>query len=346
MRSRLPARVLAALSIALLLLLAAACGDGGGSDDEAVPTGPTATSGPPPTSPNVDLDLCAGVQQVLGNVAPAELTEISGLAAGRASEDVLWAHNDSGDTARVFALARDGSLVATYNLTGAEAVDWEDMAIGPGPEDGVDYLYLADIGDNAATRPEVVLYRVPEPEVDAAAGVGPIDVNGVERLAFTYPDHPHDAETLLIDPVLEELFILTKDLQTNVASIFSASTAVEPGQSVVLSMAGQLDLTRLQSKVVLPPEAPQLPRAIPALPTGGDVAPDGDVIALRTYSTVWLWRRLDNSSSLIEAFRNAPCEGPSQIEVQGEAIALDPDAGGYITVSEGANPLINHFGAP
>ena len=345
MQPRAALHVLVALSITLVL--AAACGGGGGSDDDPTPGGPTATTGPPPTSPNVGLDVCAGAHEVLGNVGRAELAEISGLAAGRTNDGVLWAHNDSGDTARVFALGREGGLLATYNLTGAEAVDWEDMAIGPGPDSGVDYLYLADMGDNAAMRPEIVIYRVPEPEVPITTAIAApaIDLSGVERLAFTYPDGPHDAETLLIDPLLEEMFILTKDLQPNTTSIYSASTAVEPGESVTLSMVGQLDMARLQSSVVLPPDAPQLPRAIPALPTGGDVSRDGDLIALRTYSTVWFWRR-SGQSPLINSFNRAPCEGPTQIEEQGEAIAIDPDGRGYITVSEGVNPPLNHFGAP
>ena len=39
-------------------------------------------------------------------------------------------------------------------MTGAMAVDWEDIALGPGP-DGRDDLFVGDIGDNARpTRTE------------------------------------------------------------------------------------------------------------------------------------------------------------------------------------------------
>ena len=37
-----------------------------------------------------------------------------------------------------------------YNLTGAKMRDWEDIAVGPGPEPNVDYLYVGAIGDNDA----------------------------------------------------------------------------------------------------------------------------------------------------------------------------------------------------
>jgi hypothetical protein len=39
--------------------------------------------------------------------------------------------------------------------------DWEDVAAGPCP--GGRCLYVADIGDNTASRPSVTVYRVPEP---------------------------------------------------------------------------------------------------------------------------------------------------------------------------------------
>jgi hypothetical protein len=80
------------------------------------------------------------------------LTEISGIAASRKFSDVLWAHDASGDSARVFAMATDGTHLATFNLSGATNVDWEDMAIGPGPVAGIDYLYFADTGNNWTRR--------------------------------------------------------------------------------------------------------------------------------------------------------------------------------------------------
>ena len=35
------------------------------------------------------------------------------------------------------------------DLQGADLRDWEDMALGPGPKQGQDYLYVGDIGDKA-----------------------------------------------------------------------------------------------------------------------------------------------------------------------------------------------------
>ena len=129
-----------------------------------------------------------------GTVETELLTEVSGLVASRSQEDTLWAHNDSGDVARVFAMAVDGRHLGSYTLAGVEAIDWEDMAIGPGPVEGEDYLYLGDIGDNPAERPEIIIYRVLEPD----AGVSGT-LTDIETLVLRYPDRPHDAEVLLVD---------------------------------------------------------------------------------------------------------------------------------------------------
>jgi hypothetical protein len=106
----------------------------------------------------------------VGKVADSALTEISGISTSRQTPGVIWAHNDSGDVNRVFALSSSGTRLATFYLTGASAIDWEDLAIGPGPIPGQDYLYVADTGNNSLNRATVTIYRVAEPSL---AGLTP-----------------------------------------------------------------------------------------------------------------------------------------------------------------------------
>ena len=96
---------------------------------------------------------------------------------------LLWAHNDSGDTARVFAVGRDGRDRGTVTVSGATAIDWEDIALGPAPH-GKPYLYAGDIGDNfpgdrespsAACRTE-------------AAGFGSTTSVATRSVTLNYPD--------------------------------------------------------------------------------------------------------------------------------------------------------------
>lgn len=142
----------------------------------------------------------AAVDRVLKD---GRITESSGLARSYLQKGRLWTHNDSGDSARVLAIGRGGATTATYTLTGASHRDWEGMASVT--RKGVSYLYLADIGDNGKTRPEIYVHRIREPRPSAASGSRtPI------TWAFAYPDGPHNAEAILVRPGTLRIFIVTK----------------------------------------------------------------------------------------------------------------------------------------
>ena len=96
------------------------------------------------------------------------LKEASGLAASARNPGVLWTHND-GSQGKIYALATNGSLLATFDVNNVD--DLEDIAVGPGPTNGVSYLYIGDIGGSAGTngqRSSVKIIRVLEPPVDLA----------------------------------------------------------------------------------------------------------------------------------------------------------------------------------
>ena len=323
----------ATIGAMLLLLTLAACdGDSNDSPEASQTTvGSTATVA-------VELEtVCAsGPATAIGTVETAELTEISGFVASRTQEGVLWAHNDSGDTARVFAMTEEGDDLGAYTLAGVEAIDWEDMALGPGPVAGTDYLYLGDIGDNPAERPEITVYRVPEP--DAGSGG---ELTDVEALVLQYPDRPHDAEVLLVDPLDGTIYIVTKEVAGGLSTVFRTSGT--EGQSAVLEEVATVDFRALEVTAELPDDAGPLVLALGWLPTGGDVAPDRSAMAIRTYSGVWVWP-LEDSADLGQAFAGEPCEAPAAIEPQGEAVAFDAESAGFYTASEGINVPIYYTG--
>ena len=45
--------------------------------------------------------------------------------------------------------------------------DFEDITIGAGPEEGVDYIYVGDIGNNNYDRTILYIYRFPEPDLSS-----------------------------------------------------------------------------------------------------------------------------------------------------------------------------------
>lgn len=296
-------------------LLLGACSSGPVHTDSAARTPPT------PAAPAPLADDCPrfAVAPSVGALTPPQLVEASGLAASRKSPGVLWTHNDSDlDGPFVYAFAADDArYLGRWRLDGAVVRDWEDMAIGPGP-DGGDALYVGDFGDNLRRRPEVVVYRVPEPAVDLAAAPADHRLEGVEALAFTYPGgQAHNAEALLVDPVRGDMCIVTK--RFGAAELFCAAAPLRSG---VLTAAG--------------------PLAVAGLVTGGAVSLAGDLIAVRTYLDVRLWRR-DPARPLAEALRGPGCDLPVALERQGEAITFAPDGRGYYTVSEGPSPTLHAY---
>ncbi|MBI1319939.1 MAG: hypothetical protein GC168_13505 [Candidatus Hydrogenedens sp.] len=260
----------------------------------------------------------------LPSPALAGLREISGIVASRRYEGVFWVHNDSGDTARIYALGADGAHLGTFNLAGASARDYEDIALGPGPESGADYLYVGDIGDNDQERPAITVYRVAEPVVDKDAAPADAALTGVEAFELRYPGAPesvYNAETLLVDPADGTVLIVTKDLgaEAGLSHVFAAPNPLNP--------AGPNTLTEVATLNFGPGRAHQI--------TGGDIRGDGREVALRTYSLIYLWPRLAGAG-WAEVFGQAPCKVIPGIEPQGEAVCFAADGINLYTVSEAA----------
>ncbi len=266
--------------------------------------------------PNAIGPLSAGI------VADAGINECSGLAWSR-TQPVLWLHNDSGDSARFFGIAEDGELLAIVSLGGASARDWEDMAMGPCPGGGY-AIHIADIGDNARARTSVWVHRVPEPMIDLDGIPASVTMTDYDSFQFVYPDGPHDAETLLVDPATGDVYIVSKESDGRSRVFFAACPT--DGATITLVEVASLQFG-----------TSSLPGSM--LATGGDVAPDGRKILIRTYSRAFMFLR-PAGGSLADAFGEVPCAVPSPSEAQGESIAFTGDGLGFHTLSEGLNQTV------
>jgi hypothetical protein len=307
---RVPHPGVLALAAALALT---ACG---GGEAPATATTSAAVGHAPASRPA----LCGPVRVVrAGTVDAAEATELSGLVLSHTQAGVLWAHNDSGDRARVFALRTDGRLMGSLDVPGAEAVDWEDLAIGPGGD-----LLIGDIGDNGSARASIDVYRVPEPRQPAVGGV----TAPATRLRLRYPDGPHDAETLLADPRTGELVVITKRLDGR-SAIFTTRVP-ERGVPAQATLRGRGTLGF----------------GFGGLATAGDVSADGRTVVVRTYSGFSVWTRRPGTS-LAATLRRTPCSGRVSLmpEGQGEALALTRSGRSFFTVPEGASPTLRRYSA-
>ena len=94
------------------------------------------------------------------------LAEISGLVHSRRNPGILWAHNDSGDSARIYGIDLQGALRAVVDLDGIQAVDFEDIGTGRCPNSENVCLWVADIGDNDRIRDFIKVHVFQDPEID------------------------------------------------------------------------------------------------------------------------------------------------------------------------------------
>jgi hypothetical protein len=206
--------------------------------------------------------------------------------------------------------------------------DIEDVAVGPGPVPGVSYLYVGDIGGNVGTnvtRTNVTIIRIPEPEVDLAWASNPRSPSFSRRDRFTlvYPDGSHDAETLLVDPLAGDVWVVTKEIGQ--ARFYRANLNAAPdGSTVMLEYVVSVDFHQASA---------------------GDISADGTQIVLRREDVGLLWSRCDGetiSNALLRAPQSIPIVG-RPIEPNGEGLAFLRDGTGYVTISEGTNPPIYFF---
>lgn len=266
-----------------------------------------------------------GDTQTWGALQSDEISETSGVVASGQSAGVLWVHNDSGDSARLFALAEDGALLGTYTLDTSPR-DWEDLAAGWNEELGSDSLYIGDVGDNARSRSSISVLVLPEPAVDAGQEAVSETIADFSTLTLTYPDdEAHNCETLAYDPRTGSLIIVTKSSDGE-SHIFEKPAPHEDGTSTELTWIHTLQFGTE-------------PLTGSANTTAGAFSALGDRFLIRTYSDAWLWIR-DGSESLRTALEGEACDAESPSESQGEAIGFTPDGAGYVTISEGTGSAV------
>jgi hypothetical protein len=180
----------------------------------------------------------------LFSFADDEIFESSGLVD---RGDVVYTDNDSGDDAVVYGVDPDTGRTVS-RTTYADSV--EDVeAVAPGAAGTV---WAGDTGDNRHRRDHVEVYRL-EPRDGDHPG---------QRFTLTYPDGAHDAETLLVQPRTQRVFVVSK-------SAFGGTVYAAPRDLVEGTAPNRL----------------QAFARVDGLVTDGSFFPDGRHVVLRTYST-------------------------------------------------------------
>lgn len=241
----------------------------------------------------------------LGSVSN-DLVEASGLVASRANPRYLWSHNDSGNPAEVFLIDEQAKIKLTVRLKDINNRDFEDIAIGGGPDPKKNYIYLADIGDNLAVYPQKIIYRFEEPLLSSEDRIELLDF---DTLVVELPDQIRDSETLMIDPISKDMILVSKREESVLVYRID-----NPGQSDTLmaEIAGKLPLHKI---------------------VAGDISSDGREVLMKDYDHIYYWKK-KASESIFELLKSAPIELSYDREPQGESIAWSVDGSGFYTLSE------------
>ena len=260
----------------------------------------------------------------LATIANTAVNESSGLVASRTLPGAYWTNNDSGDGPFIYAFNTRGESLAVFRVTGANARDWEDISAGPGPQRNRSYLYIGDIGDNSAKRSEIVVYRIPEPDLKTAnrnsSKSRPIATENAEAIRLVYPDGKHDAETLLVHPSTGNLYIVTKVAFANPV-VYEAQAPLDTGKPITLRRIGEV----------------RVPSIFGGAITGGSVSPDGRRVALCDYFAGYELVLPASSGNFNDIWKQTMMSFDLGKRPQGESIAYRLDGNALLATSEGKN---------
>ncbi|MGR3811774.1 PE-PGRS family protein [Jiulongibacter sp. NS-SX5] len=241
------------------------------------------------------------------SVARGTLDEASGIVASQTMPGNLWVITDGNTKAALHLINNSGSYLGAIDLWPSVNRDWEDMAAGPGPEDGVNYIYVGDIGDNAENLEFYKIYRMKEPSALT-------DGLAQDNITFRYEDRPSglDVEAMLVDPRTKDIYLISKR-QLFTVRVYKLPYPQSTDAEDVAEFQGVIPHTFI---------------------TAADMSQDGKNLIIKNYEAAYYWK-VGEDESVFEALRRTRDIGlPYYVEEQGEAICFDHNGSGYYTLSE------------
>ena len=264
------------------------------------------------TAPQLGFAWCEDYArgQSVANLEDPQLNELSGLARSSQARH-YWAHNDSGDTSRLFHLNEEGQVQrveVSRSEFSLDVQDWEDISNARCVDGAYECLLIADFGDNLKRRPYVQFILVrPNAENNA--------LQTEQIFNVTYPDSESmDAEGLIVWG--DEAFIFSKE--GHISRVFRFDLNGPEQQEAEL--VGEIPLS---------------------LVTAADISPDGQKIMVRGYFFLREYSVLNGD--IIAALGSEPKSILMKSERQGEAVTYRAGEAGFLTIGESINAPVNVY---
>lgn len=268
----------------------------------------------------------------MGPLESEKLDETSGIAFSKIHSNILYAHNDSGDKPRIFAMTHEGKKMGKFTIKDAKHVDWEDITVMscPGKAES-SCIAIGDIGNNRYNRDSLTIYIVEEPKI---LGGKKQTLPLYKKIEFKLDTPQQNFESLF--SFGEDLYLVSK-MDGNAGQRYPG----EEGKSIIYKMdmntstaktIARLDLLSSKEFYRLNEQGESVLKVANyySWATGADLSADGKTLYLLTYGTVFKF-------NLGTAGMNAPrfdnyslVKAPNQPQV--EAVAVN--SSGVFMVSE------------
>lgn len=199
-----------------------------------------------------------------GKLDLALVPECSGLVQSLRYNGVFWTLSDSGNQPVIVPVTARGKIAPGWNgpvrIEGVNNNDWEDLAL-----DAKGNLIIADVGNNSGRRKQLMLHFVKEPKPGATTA------KPTRTLRVHYEDQREASPDYDCEAVFEaggKIFFLTKhrtDTRTRLYRLDGDSTK----RSNPLRLVDSFE--------------------IGGMVTGADTSPDGKLVAVLTYTALWVF---------------------------------------------------------
>ena len=241
--------------------------------------------------------------EVVGKVTHPDLGEISGLA--KSSDGTFyWVHNDSGDSARLFAIDAEGNVIGPswmdlgehdwpgHTIDNAWHYDWESIAMHGSS------VLIADVGNNGNARRDLGIYLLAEPNpraVTKARAEWFQEIVYPDQAKFPAEQWHFDCEAIFVDGGF--IYLITKHREAGRINVLEAGAKLyRLGAGLESFVAGELALIGSYDGITSA--------------TGADLSPDGSTLAVSSYTALWLFDR--------------PAEGNNWFAGPARKLDLDP----------------------
>lgn len=228
------------------------------------------------------------------NTFPNQLSEVSGMV--QLQPNNVWVIEDNGNKDYLYKVGTNGRPIKKLKVKNAKNNDWEDLT-----KDQRGNVYIGDFGNNDNDRKDLVIYKVPNPEVEPGAKIE------AEKIYFRYPQQtkfPPKKEEQFFDAEgfvhwNNHLYIFTKDRSRPYQGRTKVYRVPDQKGNYEATFISDIYLCNKQNHCSV---------------TGAAISPDGNTLALIGYGYLYTTTNFNLDSISKSTFKTTYLKHETQIE--------------------------------